>query len=144
MPSSISRIIPWLLRDNAFTSSGGRTRRRSTSRGTLTPWRAPSILIQLQRLLWMWAAIIPTVNRGIPGTGFDHTSRGRCSTRNTVARLFVRHAAIRLPASALLATRAPLQTRAHSSLRARPARLARHVLGHVHVGRERERARPLK
>ena len=93
-PSSINRIIPSLLRDNAFTSSAGRTRRRSTSRGTFTPWAAPRLLIQRQRLLWMWAAIIPTVSRGMPGTGLLHTEDGRRSTRNTVARWFVRHAAI--------------------------------------------------
>src|SRR5262245_1001554 len=38
----------------------------------------------------------------MPGTGLDHMSLGRCSTRNVVARLLVRHAAITLLASTLL------------------------------------------
>ena len=36
--------MPLLLRDNASTNSFGRTRRKSTSRGTLTPCRAPMLL----------------------------------------------------------------------------------------------------
>ena len=86
--------MPLLLRDNASANSFGRTRRKSTSRGTLTPWRAPMLLIQLHRLLWMWAAIIPTVIRGMPGTCLDQTAGGSCSTRYVVARLFVRHAPV--------------------------------------------------
>ena len=82
-----------LVRDKARTSSRGRTRRKSTRRGANTPWRAPSALIQLRRLLWMCAAIIRTVSRGMPGTLLDQTAPGRCSIRNVVARLFVRHAA---------------------------------------------------
>ncbi len=52
------------------------------------------LLIQLHRLLWMWAAIIPTVSREMPGTGLDQTAGGSRSTRYVVARLFVRHAAM--------------------------------------------------
>src|SRR3989442_3968114 len=87
-------IMPSLLRDNASTNSFGRTRRKSTSRGTLTACRAPMLLIQLHRLLWMWAAIIPTVSREMPGTCLDQTAGGSCSTRYVVARLFVRQAAM--------------------------------------------------
>jgi hypothetical protein len=39
------------------------------------------LLTQVHRLLWMWAAIIPTVSREMPGTGLDQTARGSCSTR---------------------------------------------------------------
>ena len=85
--------MPSLLRASAVASWRGRTRRRSTSRGGLIPWRAPRFLIHLQRLLWMCAAIMPTVSRGTPGTGLDQISGGRFSTRKIVARLFVRHAA---------------------------------------------------
>jgi hypothetical protein len=106
-PSSIRLIIPLLLRDNAVTRSARRTWRRSTSRGTLTPCRAPRFLIHEQRLLWMCAAIMPTVSRGIPGTGLDHTDGGRCSTRYAVARLFVRHAATSLLACRSFVTPAP-------------------------------------
>ena len=85
--------MPSLLRDNASTNSFGRTRRKSTSRGTLTPCRAPMLLIQLHRLLWMWAAIIPTVSREMPGTCLDQTAGGSFSTRYVVARLLVRQVA---------------------------------------------------
>src|SRR5438876_9893782 len=94
MPSSMRSIMLLLLRDNARTNSFGRTRRKSTRRGTLTPCRAPMLLIQLHRLLWMWAAIIPTVSREMPGTCLDQTAEGSCSTRYVVARLFVRQAAM--------------------------------------------------
>jgi hypothetical protein len=77
----MSSIIPLLLRDSASTNAFGRTRRKSTRRGTVTPCRAPMLLIQPQRLLWMWAAIIPTVCRGMPGTCRDQTAAGSCSTR---------------------------------------------------------------
>jgi hypothetical protein len=70
------------------------------------PWRAPRLLIQLQRLLWMCAAIIPTVRRGTPGTGLDQTAGGRFSTRKIVARLLVRHAATTLSACAGFGMRA--------------------------------------
>jgi len=100
--------MPLLLRDNARTNSFGRTRRKSTRRGTLTPCRAPMLLIQLHRLLWMWAAIIPTVSREMPGTCLDQTAEGSCSTRYVVARLFVRHAAmIAPPGPSSLGTAAP-------------------------------------
>jgi len=100
--------MPLLLRDNARTNSFGRTRRKSTSRGTLTPCRAPMLLIQLHRLLCRWAAIIPTVSREMPGTCLDQTAGGRCSTRYVVARLFVRHAAmIARPGPSSLGTSAP-------------------------------------
>ncbi len=100
--------MPLLLRDNARTNSFGRTRRKSTSPGTFTPCRAPMLLIQLHRLLWMWAAIIPTVSREMPGTCLDQTAGGSCSTRYVVARLFVRHAAmIARPDPSSLGTSAP-------------------------------------
>jgi hypothetical protein len=34
----------------------------------LMPCRAPRLLTHRQRLFWMWAAIMPTVSRGTPGT----------------------------------------------------------------------------
>ena len=86
--------MPLLLRESASTNCFGRTRRKSTRRGTLTPCRAPMLLIQLHRLLCMWAAIIPTVSREMPGTCLDQTAGGSFSTRYVVARLFVRQAAM--------------------------------------------------
>jgi hypothetical protein len=86
--------MPSLLRDSSRRSSGGRTRRPSTVGGTGMRWRAPSILIHMHRALWMWAAIIRTVRRGLPGTLLDHNSGGRFSMRYTVTRWLVCHAAI--------------------------------------------------
>jgi hypothetical protein len=51
------------------------------------------LLIQPQRLLWMCAAIMPTVSRGMPGTCIDQIAGGSCSIRYVVARWFVRQAA---------------------------------------------------
>src|SRR5438093_7591010 len=102
--------MPSLLRESARRSSGGRTRRRSTVRGTGIRWRAPSILIHMHRVLWMWAAIIRTVRRGLPGRLRDHNSGGRFSMRYTVTRWLVCHAAISsLPALEFRGTRARLQ-----------------------------------
>ncbi len=42
----------------------------------------------------MWAAIIRTVRRGMPGTALDQSSEGRFSMKYIVTRLFVRQAAI--------------------------------------------------
>jgi hypothetical protein len=81
IPSSIRSTIPSLLRDKALTSSAGPTRRRSTRRGTATPCAAPRLLIHMHRVLWMWAAIIPIVRPGMPGTGLLHIERGRLATR---------------------------------------------------------------
>ena len=69
-------IIPLLLRDSAFTSSRCPTRRRSISRGTATPCLAPMLLIHRHRLLWMCAAIVPMVCRGMPGTGSTRQPAG--------------------------------------------------------------------
>jgi len=88
-------MIPSLLRDSARNSSEARTRCGSTGRGIAIPCLAPIILIHMQRALWIWAAIIRTVRRGMPGTAFDHIAGGRFSIRYIVTRLFVRQAAIK-------------------------------------------------
>src|SRR5712671_2798650 len=95
MPSWSNLMIPSLLRDSARNSSEARTRCGSTGRGIAIRYFAPIILIHMQRALWMWAAIIRTVRRGMPGTAFDHIAGGRFSIRYIVTRLFVRQAAIR-------------------------------------------------
>lgn len=64
--------------------------------------------IHEHRQLWMWAAILPAVWRGMPGTGLDHTSAGRRSTRYTVAALVVRQAAMASSAGLVPAGRFPL------------------------------------
>ena len=61
---------------------------------SLVRGKEPMLLIQVHRLLCMWAAIIPTVSREMPGTCLDQTAGGSCSTRYVVARLLVRHAAM--------------------------------------------------
>ena len=87
-------MMPSLLRESARTSSEARTRRGSTVRGIARPCRPPIILIHMHRVLWMWAAIIRTERRGMPGTAFDHSAGGRFSKRYSVTRLLVRQAAI--------------------------------------------------
>jgi hypothetical protein len=67
-----------------------------TARGTAMPCSFPSVLIHIHRALWMWPAIIRTVRRGAPGTVAPHSSWGKCSTRKTVTRLLVLHAASRV------------------------------------------------
>src|SRR5712671_4932247 len=44
----------------------------------------------------MWPAIIRTVRRGAPGTLALHSSSDKCSSRKTVTRLLVLHAASRV------------------------------------------------
>jgi hypothetical protein len=92
-PSVSKLIMPRLLWPNAGISSFGPTLCRLTARGTAMPCSFPSVLIHMQRALWMWPAIIRTVRRGAPGTVAPHSSWGKCSTRKTVTRLLVLHAA---------------------------------------------------
>jgi hypothetical protein len=92
-PSVSKLIMPRLLRPCAGISSFGPTLCRLTARGTAMPCSFPSVLIHMHRVLWMWPAIIRTVRRGAPGTVAPHTSGGKCSTRKTVTRLLVLHAA---------------------------------------------------
>ena len=53
----------------------------------------PSVLIHMQRALWMWPAIIRTVRRGAPGTVALHSWGVKFSRRKIVTRLLVLHAA---------------------------------------------------
>jgi hypothetical protein len=92
-PSFSKLIMPRLLRPSAGISSFGPTLCRLTGRGTAMPCSFPRVLIHIHRALWMWPAIIRTVRRGAPGTVAPHSSWGRCSTRKTVTRLLVLHAA---------------------------------------------------
>src|SRR5437667_10042949 len=88
--------MPRLLRPSAVISSFGETLYRLTARGTAMPCSFPSVLIHIHLALWMWPAIIRTVRRGAPGTVAPHSSWGKCSTRKTVTRLLVLHAASRV------------------------------------------------
>jgi hypothetical protein len=92
-PSVSKLIMPRLLRPSAGISSFGPTLCRLTARGTAMPCSFPSVLIHVHRALWMWPAIMRTVRRGAPGTVTPHSSWGKCSTRKTVTRLLVLHAA---------------------------------------------------
>jgi len=92
-PSVSKLIMPRLLWPSAGISSFGPTLCRLTARGTAMPWSFPNVLIHIHRVLWMWPAIIRTVRRGAPGTVAPHSSWGRCSTRKTLTRLLVLHAA---------------------------------------------------
>src|SRR6267142_2937289 len=94
MPSWSNLMIPSLLRDSARNSSDARTRRGSTVRGIARPCLAPIILIHMHRTLWMWAAIVRTVRRDVPGTVIGHNSAGRFSNKNSVTRLLVFQAAM--------------------------------------------------
>ncbi len=95
-PSVSKLMMPRLLWPSAGTSSFGPTLCRLTARGTAMPWSFPNVLIHIHRALWMWPAIIRTVRRGAPGTVASHSSWGRCSTRKTLTRLLVLHAASRV------------------------------------------------
>ena len=57
------------------------TRRRSTGDGTAIPCGRPSVLIHMQRALWMWPASIWTERRGEPAEAPPETISGSCSTR---------------------------------------------------------------
>ena len=92
MPSSSSAAMPRPLRRNAAASSRRDTLRWSTRRGTGTPCSCPRVLIQLQRALCRWAAIMQTVRCGTPGTGARQRPDGTCSTRKIVTRLLVAQA----------------------------------------------------
>jgi len=92
-PSVSKLIMPRLLWRSARISSFGPTLCRLTTRGTAMPCSCPSVLIHIHRALWMWPAIIRTARRGAPGTVARHSSWGKCSTRKTVTRLLVLHAA---------------------------------------------------
>src|SRR5262249_60578557 len=53
------------------------------------PWGSPSVLIHIQRALWMCPASIRMVRRGEPGTAAVQSSSGSRSMRKIVVRLFV-------------------------------------------------------
>ena len=93
-PSFSRSRIPTLLCSKAVISSLGSTLCRSTLLGTTMPCGFPSVLIHIHRALWMCPAIIRTVRRGAPGTLPTQSSSDKCSMRNIVTRLLVRHAAM--------------------------------------------------
>src|SRR5439155_17624726 len=92
-PSLRRPPMPRLLRLSADTSSFRLTLRRSTLSGTRMPCSLPIHLIHMHRALWICPAIMRTVRRGAPGTLSPQSAAGRFSTRKTVTRLFVSHAA---------------------------------------------------